>query len=115
MTVNNKMQRIRTHELEVSLFMKFGGPPRGGGGEGVVTSLLDPYPIGNSEHATVSHNWCRFILNIYLSVSKAYIPPEHKILGVGGWRWAVPPMPEFCVGDTNMLVSWSQRKPWRRE
>ena len=46
---------------------------------------------------------------------KAYIPPERKIPGVGGWRWAVPPTPEFCVGDTNMLVSWSQRKPWRRE
>ena len=28
---------------------------------------------------------------------KAYIPPERKIPGVGGWRWAVHPMPEFCV------------------
>ena len=27
-----------------------------------------------------------------------------KIPGVGGWRWAMPPTPEFCVGDTNMLV-----------
>ena len=35
---------------------------------------------------------------------KGYIPPERKIPGVGGWRWAMPPTPEFCVGDTNMLV-----------
>ena len=36
---------------------------------------------------------------------KAYIPPECKIPGVGGWRWAMPPTPEFRVRDTNMLVS----------
>ena len=36
---------------------------------------------------------------------KAYIPPEHKIHGVGGWRWTMPPTPGFCVWDTNMLVS----------
>ena len=24
--------------------------------------------------------------------------------GVGGWRWAIAPTPDFCVGDTNMLV-----------
>ena len=23
----------------------------------------------------------------------------------------MPPTPEFCVGDTNMLVSWNQRNP----
>ena len=40
---------------------------------------------------------------------KAYIPPERKIPGVGGWCWAMPPTPEFCVGDTNMLVS----KMWK--
>ena len=39
--------------------------------------------------------------------SKAYIPLRCKIPGVGGWRWAMPPMPEFCVGDTNMLVSFA--------
>ena len=37
--------------------------------------------------------------------TKAYIPPERKIPCVGGWRWAMPPTPDFCVGDTNMLVS----------
>ena len=36
---------------------------------------------------------------------KAYIPPERKIPGVGAWRWAMPPTPGFCIGDTNMLVS----------
>ena len=36
--------------------------------------------------------------------SKAYIPLRRKIPGVGGWCWAMPPTPEFCVGDTNMLV-----------
>ena len=36
--------------------------------------------------------------------TKAYIPLQHKLSGVGGWRWAMPPTPEFCVGDTNMLV-----------
>ena len=41
--------------------------------------------------------------------TKAYIPLQRKIPGVGGWHWAMPPTPEFCVGDTNMLVSWSQR------
>ena len=30
---------------------------------------------------------------------------------VRGWRRAMPPTPEFCVGDTNMLVSWSQHNP----
>ena len=35
---------------------------------------------------------------------KAYIPLQRKIPGVGGWRWAMPPTPEFCMGDTNMLV-----------
>ena len=29
--------------------------------------------------------------------SIAYIPPERKVPGVGGWRWAVHPTPEFCV------------------
>ena len=32
-----------------------------------------------------------------LAFSKAYIPTERKIPGVGGWRWAVHPTPEFCV------------------
>ena len=36
---------------------------------------------------------------------KAYITPKRKIPGIGGWRWAMPPTPEFCIGDTNMLVS----------
>ena len=40
---------------------------------------------------------------------KAYIPPERKIPGVGAWRWAMPPTPGFCIGDTNMLVS----KMWK--
>ena len=30
--------------------------------------------------------------------SKAHIPQERKIPGVRGWRWAMPPTPEFCVG-----------------
>ena len=41
---------------------------------------------------------------IRMTKCKAYIPPERKIPGVGGWRWAMPPTPAFCVGDTNMLV-----------
>ena len=32
-----------------------------------------------------------------LKYIKAYIPPERKIPGVGGWRWAMHPRPEFCV------------------
>ena len=43
---------------------------------------------------------------------KAYIPLRCKIPGVRGWHWAMPLTPEFCIGDTNMLVSWSQRKPF---
>ena len=35
---------------------------------------------------------------------KAYIPLRRKIPGIGGWRWVMPPMPEFCVGETKMLV-----------
>ena len=27
--------------------------------------------------------------------------------GVRGWRWAIAPKPDFCVGDTNMLVSFA--------
>ena len=38
------------------------------------------------------------------SGTKAYISLRRKVPGVGGWRWAMPPTPEFCVGDTNMLV-----------
>ena len=49
--------------------------------------------------------WFSQLLRTETSMSKAYIPPERKIPGVGGWRWALPPTPEFCVGDTNMLVS----------
>ena len=30
-------------------------------------------------------------------ITKAYIPPERKIPGVGGWRWAMHPTPHFCV------------------
>ena len=41
---------------------------------------------------------------IGLEMPKAYIPLQRKIPGVGGWLWAMPPMPEFCFGDTNMLV-----------
>ena len=29
--------------------------------------------------------------------SKAYIPPERKIPGVGSWRWVMHPTPDFCV------------------
>ena len=29
---------------------------------------------------------------------KDYIPLRRKIPGVGGWRWAMPPTPEFFVG-----------------
>ena len=29
------------------------------------------------------------------SYTKAYIPLRRKIRGVGGWRWALPPTPEF--------------------
>ena len=32
-------------------------------------------------------------------MAKASIPLRRKIPGVGGWRWALPPTPEFCVGD----------------
>ena len=39
--------------------------------------------------------------------TKAYIPLRRKTPSFGGWRWAVPPTPEFCVGDTNMLVSFA--------
>ena len=51
-----------------------------------------------------------YILN---TGSKAYIPLQCKIPGIGGWCWAMPPTPDFCVGDTNILVSWSQRKPFK--
>ena len=37
-------------------------------------------------------------------ISIAYIPLRRKIPGVGGLRWALPPSPELCVGDTNMSV-----------
>ena len=30
-------------------------------------------------------------------MTKAYIPPERKIPGVGGWHWAIHPTPDFCV------------------
>ena len=42
--------------------------------------------------------------------SKAYNPLRRKIPGVWSWRWAMPPTPEFCVENTNMLVSCSQRE-----
>ena len=35
-----------------------------------------------------------FFLNIH---SKAYIPLRRKIPGVGGWRWAMPPTPDFAL------------------
>ena len=41
---------------------------------------------------------------VFVLGSKAYIPLLRKIPGVGGWHWAMPPTPEFCVGDTIMLV-----------
>ena len=34
----------------------------------------------------------------------AYIPLQHNFFGVGALLWSRPPTPEFCVGDTNMLV-----------
>ena len=37
--------------------------------------------------------------------SKAYIPLRRKILASEAGVRQYPPMPEFCVGDTNMLVS----------
>ena len=46
----------------------------------------------------------RHILAVYMFISltwdviaarKAYIPLRRKIPGVGGWRWAIPPTPEF--------------------
>ena len=35
---------------------------------------------------------------------KAYIPPERKIPGMGGWRWAVHPILLPNAKYTNMLV-----------
>ena len=29
---------------------------------------------------------------------KDYISQRRKIPAVGGWRWAMPPTPEFCLG-----------------
>ena len=40
---------------------------------------------------------CHFPAKADMVSSKAYIPPERKIPGVGGWRWAMPPTPEFCM------------------
>ena len=39
----------------------------------------------------------------------AYIPLQRKTIGVGSCRWLRPPMPQFCVGYTNMLVSKNAR------
>ena len=38
-----------------------------------------------------------FFFFFFFFFTKAYIPPERKIPGVGGWRWAMPPTPDFCV------------------
>ena len=45
------------------------------------------------------HLFFSMILSRYISVyySLAYIPLWCKIPGVGGWRWAMHPTPEFCV------------------
>ena len=37
--------------------------------------------------------------------SKAYIPLRRKTIHVRSSLWLRPPMPQFRVGDTNMLVS----------
>ena len=41
--------------------------------------------------------------NTIFTTNKAYIPLQRKIPGVGGWRWAMPSTPGFCIGNTNML------------
>ena len=53
-----------------------------------------------SEHAPVDMK--TKVLSMY---SSAYIPLQRKTPCIGGLRWAIPPMREFCVGYTNMLVS----------
>ena len=36
---------------------------------------------------------------------KAYIPPQRKPPCLGASRWAIPPAQDFCVANTNMLIS----------
>ena len=38
-------------------------------------------------------------------ITKAYIPLRRKTIRIVCWRWLGPPMPQFCVTCTNMLVS----------
>ena len=67
--------------------------------------------MGGGGGSPMSHvdfkNW-RMGLSLCFPMShvefKAYIPLQRKIPGVRGWRRAMPPTPEFCVGHTNMLV-----------
>ena len=42
-------------------------------------------------------NYTVSIRNGHMSPCRLNIPPERKIPGVGGWRWAMHPTPEFCV------------------
>ena len=76
-----------------------------GGEEYPVRLLGDPKlrKVGKNvaqAHAGASH----FSTRDTPGKTKAYIPLRCKIPAVGGWRRAMPPTPEFCVGDTNMLV-----------
>ena len=64
-TIRKSVVTIAIHENYTDIFMI-----------GCVDSL-------SKNQSTVAHHW----------VIKAYIPPERKISGVGGWRWAMPPMP----------------------
>ena len=50
-------------------------------------------------------------LSFWFWIVKAYIPLRRKNICVGSWRWLRPPTPEFCVGDTDMLVSKNTKTP----
>ena len=66
-----------------------------------------PLSILNIENRllTFSDDGENYVLSLYSTATQKYLA-----LGVGVGQ--CPPTPEFCVGDTNMLVSWSQREPF---
>ena len=55
--------------------------------------------------ATYKSNVNEFIPVNVSGQSKVPFPLRLKTICVGSWRWLTPPMPQFCIGYTNKLVS----------
>ena len=108
--VSGKIKELKKKYLSFSQYPRFKNIPSESSHDAIFIAfsiflLLSSFWPDNSTLVQV-FNKIGFIHG-FLSATPLILDSEHNTLTIGGWRWAIPPTPEFGVGDTNMLlVSW---------